>query len=169
MQDHWSITKSKIVSLEMVMALVKVWKQNDEKIVFTNGCFDILHLGHVTYLAKAASLGNHLIVALNSDDSVRLLNKAPNRPIHDENARQCVVAGLGFVDAVLLFQDTTPLSAIEAILPDVLVKGADYDAKESDKSSAKYIVGSDIVLKNGGKVETIDLVIGHSTTRILAK
>jgi D-glycero-beta-D-manno-heptose 1-phosphate adenylyltransferase len=169
MQDHWSITKSKIVSLEMVMALVKVWKQNDEKIVFTNGCFDILHLGHVTYLAKAASLGNHLIVALNSDDSVRLLNKAPNRPIHDENARQCVVAGLGFVDAVLLFHDTTPLSMIEAILPDVLVKGADYDAKESDKSSIKYIVGSDIVLKNGGSVETIDLVIGHSTTGILAK
>ena len=169
MQDHWSITKSKIVSLEMVMALVKVWKQNDEKIVFTNGCFDILHLGHVTYLAKAASLGNHLIVALNSDDSVRLLNKAPNRPIHDENARQCVVAGLGFVDAVLLFQDTTPLSAIEAILPDVLVKGADYDAKERDKSSVKYIVGSDIVLKNGGKVETIDLVKGHSTTGILSK
>ena len=169
MQDHWSITKSKIVSLEMVMALVKVWKQNDEKIVFTNGCFDILHLGHVTYLAKAASLGNHLIVALNSDDSVRLLNKAPNRPIHDENARQFVVAGLGFVDAVLLFHDTTPLSTIEAILPDVLVKGADYDAKESDKSSIKYIVGSDIVLKNGGSVETIDLVIGHSTTGILAK
>ena len=169
MQDHWSITKSKIVSLEMVMALVKEWKQNDEKIVFTNGCFDILHLGHVTYLAKAASLGNHLIVALNSDDSVRLLNKAPNRPIHDENARQFVVAGLGFVDAVLLFHDTTPLSTIEAILPDVLVKGADYDAKESDKSSIKYIVGSDIVLKNGGSVETIDLVIGHSTTGILAK
>ena len=169
MQDHWSITKSKIVSLEMVMALVKVWKQNDEKIVFTNGCFDILHLGHVTYLAKAASLGNHLIVALNSDDSVRLLNKAANRPIHDENARQCVVAGLGFVDAVLLFHDTTPLATIEAILPDVLVKGADYDAKESDKSSIKYIVGSDIVLKNGGCVETIDLVIGHSTTGILAK
>ena len=169
MQDHWSITKSKIVSLENVMALVKEWKQNDEKIVFTNGCFDVLHLGHVTYLAKAASLGTRLVVALNTDESVRSLNKAPNRPIHDEEARQCVVAGLGFVDAVLLFHETTPLATIDAILPDVLVKGADYDAKESDKSSAKYIVGSDIVLKNGGKVETIDLVKGHSTTGILSK
>ncbi len=169
MQDHWSITKSKIVSLVNVMELVKEWKQNDEKIVFTNGCFDVLHLGHVTYLAKAASLGTRLVVALNTDESVRSLNKAPNRPIHDEEARQFVVAGLGFVDAVLLFHETTPLATIEAILPDVLVKGADYDAKETDKSSAKYIVGSDIVLKNGGSVETIDLVIGHSTTQILTK
>jgi rfaE bifunctional protein nucleotidyltransferase chain/domain len=169
MQDHWALTRSKLMSLEDVLARTNAWRLAGDKIVFTNGCFDVLHLGHVTYLAKAASLGTRLIVALNTDESVRALNKAPNRPIHNEDARQFVVAGLGFVDAVLLFHDATPLSTIEAILPDVLVKGADYDAKENNKESKKYIVGSDIVLKNGGKIETIDLVIGHSTTLILAK
>ncbi len=169
MHDHWAITKAKLMTLENVLGHINTWKMAGDKIVFTNGCFDVLHLGHVTYLAKAASLGTRLIVALNTDESIRSLNKAPNRPIHDEDARQCVVAGLGFVDAVLLFHETTPLATIEAILPDVLVKGADYDAKERDKSSVKYIVGSDIVLKNGGKVETIDLVKGHSTTGILSK
>lgn len=169
MHDHWAITKAKLMSLEDVLAHINTWKMNGDKIVFTNGCFDVLHLGHVTYLAKAASLGTRLIVALNTDESIRSLNKAPNRPIHDEEARQCVVAGLGFVDAVILFHEATPLATIEAILPDVLVKGADYDAKESNKESKKYIVGSDIVLKNGGKVETIDLVKGHSTTGILSK
>ena len=169
MHDHWAITKAKLMTLENVLGHINTWKMASDKIVFTNGCFDVLHLGHVTYLAKAASLGTRLIVALNTDESIRSLNKAPNRPIHDEEARQCVIAGLGFVDAVLLFHEATPLATIEAILPDVLVKGADYDAKESNKESKKYIVGSDIVLKNGGKVETIDLVKGHSTTGILSK
>ncbi len=169
MHDHWAITKAKLMTLENVLGHINTWKMAGDKIVFTNGCFDVLHLGHVTYLAKAASLGTRLIVALNTDESIRSLNKAPNRPIHDEEARQCVIAGLGFVDAVLLFHEATPLATIEAILPDVLVKGADYDAKESNKESKKYIVGSDIVLKNGGKVETIDLVKGHSTTGILSK
>lgn len=169
MHDHWAITKAKLMTLENVLGHINTWKMAGDKIVFTNGCFDVLHLGHVTYLAKAASLGTRLIVALNTDESIRSLNKAPNRPIHDEEARQCVIAGLGFVDAVLLFHEATPLATIEAILPDVLVKGADYDAKESNKESKKYIVGSDVVLKNGGKVETIDLVKGHSTTGVLSK
>ena len=93
MHDHWAITKAKLMSLGNVIGHINTWKMAGDKIVFTNGCFDVLHLGHVTYLAKAASLGTRLIVALNTDESIRSLNKAPNRPIHDEEARQCVVAG----------------------------------------------------------------------------
>jgi rfaE bifunctional protein nucleotidyltransferase chain/domain len=167
--DHWAATNSKIIGLQEAVELSVAWKKTGQKIVFTNGCFDILHLGHVTYLAKAASLGDRLIVALNTDESVRKLNKAPNRPIHDEKARQIVIAALSYVDGVLLFNEHTPLSTIQALLPDVLVKGADYNAEETNKAALNYIVGSDIVRKNGGEIKTIELVSGHSTTTILSK
>jgi len=145
------------------------WRLKGDRVVFTNGCFDILHKGHVTYLAKAASLGERLVVALNTDDSVRRLGKDVNRPINPEEARAMVLASLGFVDAVVLFNEDTPLETIVALEPDVLVKGADYDPDETDTTSKKYIVGSKEVRETGGMVKAIDIVAGFSTTAILAK
>jgi hypothetical protein len=123
----------------------------------------------VRYLAAAADLGKRLIVAINTDDSVRRLGKAANRPINPNDARATLIAALGFVDLVVFFNEDTPLEVITALNPDVLVKGADYDKNELDPSQKSYIVGSDIVRKNGGLVETIDLVEGYSTTDILKK
>jgi rfaE bifunctional protein nucleotidyltransferase chain/domain len=123
----------------------------------------------VRYLAAAADLGKRLIVAINTDDSVRRLGKAANRPINPNDARATLIAALGFVDLVVFFNEDTPLEIITALNPDVLVKGADYDKNELDPSQKSYIVGSDIVRKNGGMVETIDLVEGYSTTEILKK
>ena len=159
----------KIVSVEEAKRRISMWHMKNDLVCFTNGCFDILHLGHITYLAKAASLGKRLIVAINSDDSVRLLNKAPNRPINNEHARMMVLAALGCVDLVVVFDEQTPLEIIKELLPDVIIKGADYDAEETDKNHPKYIIGSDIIKANGGKVETISFVEGYSTTSILAK
>lgn len=161
--------KSKIVSAEEATHLVAMYHLKNEKVVFTNGCFDILHLGHITYLAEAASLGNRLIVGINSDRSVKTLNKAPNRPINNEMARMNVIAALGFVDLVVIFDEETPFELIRTLEPDVLVKGGDYDANELNSSSKKYIVGSDIVRKKGGSVVTINLVEGYSTTAIIEK
>jgi D-glycero-beta-D-manno-heptose 1-phosphate adenylyltransferase len=128
--------------------------------VFTNGCFDILHLGHIDYLSKAADLGNVLIVGLNSDNSVHKI-KGQNRPISDIHSRSLVLASLSFVSAVIIFEEETPLNLIKFIKPDVLVKGKDY--------TVESIVGADFVMENGGKVVLIDLVEGYSTTRIEKK
>jgi len=161
--------ESKIVSLEDAKRRVNMWHLKNDKVVFTNGCFDILHKGHVTYLAKSAELGDRLIVAINTDASVREQGKGENRPINPEDARATVLAALGFVDMVVFFNENTPLNLIEFLQPDVLVKGADYDPNETDPSSQKYIVGSDIVKKNGGEVIAIQLVDGYSTTSIIEK
>lgn len=161
--------ENKIVSLEDAKRRVNMWHLKNDKVVFTNGCFDILHKGHVTYLAKSAELGDRLIVAINTDASVREQGKGENRPINPEEARATVLAALGFVDLVVFFNENTPLNLIELLQPDVLVKGADYDPNETDKSSKKYIVGSDIVKKNGGEVIAIQLVDGYSTTSIIEK
>lgn len=161
--------ESKIVSLEDAKRRVNMWHLKNDKVVFTNGCFDILHKGHVTYLAKSAELGDRLIVAINTDASVREQGKGENRPINPEDARATVLAALGFVDMVVFFNENTPLNLIEFLQPDVLVKGADYDPNETDSSSKKYIVGSDIVKKNGGEVIAIQLVDGYSTTSIIEK
>jgi rfaE bifunctional protein nucleotidyltransferase chain/domain len=169
MSARLDFIKSKILSLEDAERRVAMYHLKNEKVVFTNGCFDILHLGHVNYLAEAASLGNRLIVGINSDRSVKALNKAPNRPINNELARIQIIAALGFVDLVVIFDDETPLELIRALEPDVLVKGGDYDANELNSSSKKYIVGSDIVRKKGGSVVTINLVEGYSTTAIIEK
>ena len=146
---------------------MELWRLKNDKIVFTNGCFDILHAGHVTYLAQAAALGNKLVVAVNTDSSVKRLGKGDDRPVNSEDARVFVLSALGFVDMVILFDTDTPLEIIEALKPDVLVKGADYDPNETDPTSKKYIVGSDIVNQYGGKVEAISLVDGFSTTGII--
>ncbi len=167
--DRLDYITEKIVSIEEAKRRISMWHMKNDVVCFTNGCFDILHLGHITYLAKAASLGKRLIVAVNSDDSVRLLNKAPNRPINNEQARMMVVAALGCVDLVVVFNEQTPFELINELLPDILIKGADYDAEETDNKHPKYIIGSDVVKANGGKVETISFVEGYSTTAILSK
>jgi len=137
--------RSRIVTLEEAQRKIGIWRMKEETIVFTNGCFDILHKGHVTYLAKAADLGNRLVVGINSDASVRNQGKGEERPINPEDARQTLLASLTFVDLVILFEGDTPEALIQSLVPDILVKGADYDPSERDKNARKYIVGSDIV------------------------
>ncbi|OGX90422.1 hypothetical protein BEN49_22805 [Hymenobacter coccineus] len=128
-------------------------------VVFTNGCFDLLHLGHVDYLEQARHLGGALVVGLNTDASVSRLK--PGRPLQDEQARARILASLAFVDAVVLFGEPTPRALIEAVRPDVLVKGNDY--------AIDGIVGHEFVLNNGGQVLTVPLVPGYSTSRIVEK
>ena len=163
------IIRKKIYSLADLKKTVASWKLKSDVVVFTNGCFDILHNGHVTYLAKAADFGNRLIVAVNSDESVKRQGKGDNRPVNDQDSRAYIIASLHVVDAVVVFNDDTPLELIRELRPDVLIKGADYDADENDPSSRKYIVGSDVVKANGGRVATIPLVDGFSTTGIIEK
>ncbi|WP_020527168.1 D-glycero-beta-D-manno-heptose 1-phosphate adenylyltransferase [Flexithrix dorotheae] len=155
-----SNTKAKIFEIDDLLKVREGWKQTEEKVVFSNGCFDILHLGHVDYLEKAANLGDRLIIGLNTDSSVSKL-KGPERPINDEYARARLLAALEFVDAVILFGEDTPLKLINTLLPDILVKGNDY--------AVENIVGADVVLKNGGELKTISLVEGFSTTKIISK
>ena len=150
------------------MEKVKDWKLNN-KIVFTNGCFDLLHRGHIEYLAQTADCGDKLIVAVNSDESVNKLNKGVNRPLQDEYSRALIIASLAFVDLVIIFNEQTPIHLIRDILPSVLVKGGDYDESVSDALDKKYIIGSDFIKKNGGSVEVIPFVKGFSTTKIEEK
>lgn len=167
--ERFNYVVNKIVTQEEIIQHRALFAMKNQRVAFTNGCFDILHPGHVTYLAKAASLGNKLIVGLNSDESVRSLDKAPNRPVNSQDARALVLAALGFVDLVCVFTESTPEKLIELVHPDILVKGADYDADEANPSSKKYIVGSEFVKSYGGDVKTIDLVQGFSTTGIIEK
>ena len=157
---HLEIIKSKIHTPETIASWLSVWRFKERKIVFTNGCFDILHQGHVDYLAKAADLGHILVIGVNSDASTHAL-KGPTRPINDEYSRTMILAALHFTDAVILFDEATPYNLINYIQPDVLVKGADYKIEQ--------IAGSDIVLAKGGKVITIELLQGFSTSAIEAK
>jgi D-glycero-beta-D-manno-heptose 1-phosphate adenylyltransferase len=148
-------------------ATVELWKSKGEKVVFTNGCFDILHLGHVTYLEAAAKLGDRLVVAVNDDASVRSLEKGNERPINPEYARAALISSLRCVDLAVIFTQATPLELIETLHPDILVKGGDYDPEETELKSSKYIVGSAETKKRGGLVLTIPLVAGFSTTNIV--
>lgn len=133
-------------------------KRQGRKIVFTNGCFDVLHFGHVRYLLQAKGLGDILVIGLNSDDSVRRL-KGPTRPVNGEKERAFVLAALACVDYVVVFDEDTPKELIETVRPDVLVKGGDY--------TLDNIVGADFVTQNGGTVTTIPFVEGFSSTRII--
>lgn len=164
-----SALQAKIDSRASLAKKIEVWRMQGRKIVFTNGCFDILHRGHVDYLTRAADLGNVLIVGVNSDSSVRQLGKNAARPIQDEQSRLYIVAALAVVESVTLFDEPTPLELINFIRPDVLVKGADYDAEEQNTASPKYIVGSAEVKARGGTVKTIPLLEGFSTTAIERK
>jgi len=161
MLQQTEIISSKIKSLDQVLKLMKVWRLKNQKVVFTNGVFDILHPGHISYLAKTKDLGNKLILGLNSDASVKLLKKGPNRPIQNQNDRAFLLAALSMIDAVVIFNEETPYELIKAIVPDVLAKGGDYKVEQ--------IAGHDIVLNNGGAVEIIDFLDGHSTTSIEQK
>ena len=151
---------SKISKLSSLKTQVKEWKSEGKKVVFTNGVFDLVHIGHLTYLSKAAELGDKLIIGLNSDSSVKRL-KGESRPINDQNSRAALLASFFFVDAVVLFEEDTPLNLISTLLPDVLIKGADY--------SIENIVGAKEVIANGGEVKTITFVDGYSSTSIIQK
>ena len=155
---HLEKIYDKISSRDSLAEKLDLWRKEGKTIVFSNGCFDILHRGHVEYLSKAADLGDILVIGLNTDASVKRL-KGPTRPVNDEKARAVVLAALEFVDAVIFFEEDTPYDLIKFVQPDVLVKGKDYKAED--------IVGYDIVVGNGGRVETIELVDGFSTTSIL--
>jgi rfaE bifunctional protein nucleotidyltransferase chain/domain len=146
--------------MDLVQAknVVKTWKDNEQCVVFTNGCFDILHLGHIDYLEKAKLKGDKLIIGLNSDHSVRKL-KGNQRPINSIMARSRMLAAIEFVDLVIEFNEDTPLILIESLVPDVLVKGGDYN-KEN-------IVGAESVLISGGSVEVIEFTDGYSTTKLI--
>lgn len=160
---------AKITDPKQALMKIGSWKMKGSKVVFTNGCFDILHQGHVVYLAKAAEMGDKLVVAVNSDNSVRRQQKGPERPINGETSRSIVLAALAFVDLVVVFDADTPLDLIEMLQPDVLVKGADYDPQETDPQSKKYIVGSDFMRQHNGSVQVVDLEEGFSTTSIVKK
>ncbi|HCQ30137.1 MAG TPA: D-glycero-beta-D-manno-heptose 1-phosphate adenylyltransferase [Flavobacteriales bacterium] len=167
--NYVDILQAKIVDVETAKRRLAGWRLKSDKLVFTNGCFDILHPGHLTYLAQARSMGNRLIVGVNSDDSVKRLNKGENRPVLSQDARAFDVASLHVVDMVVIFDEDTPLQLISALKPDVLVKGGDYDASVTDKDDKRYIVGSDIVKANGGEVMVLPFVEGYSTTSIIEK
>lgn len=157
------------MDLESLVSQVNQWKAAGEKVVFTNGVFDLIHLGHITYLNDASKLGSKLIIGLNADASVRTLGKGAARPIKDEISRASILAAMQFVDAVVMFNDSTPLNLIQAIIPSVLVKGGDYDPMEKDPESKKYIVGREEVLAHNGMVEVIPFIPGFSTTRLEQK
>lgn len=152
--------RDKILSADSALKLVTTIKKSGKKVVFTNGCFDILHIGHVRYLEQARSLGDFLIVAMNSDESVKSI-KGPERPVNNEKDRAEVLAALNFVNAVVLFSEETPYQLIDQLRPDILVKGSDWEEKD--------IVGGDLVKSYGGSVERIELVEGASTTSLIEK
>ncbi len=154
--DH---IQDKIFKQEMLVRQLLIWRFYGKKIVFTNGCFDLLHKGHVHYLAQARDLGDVLVIGLNSDDSVRMLGKGASRPLQDESARALILASLRVVDAVVPFSTATPADLIEMVQPDVLVKGGDY-------KDLTQIVGYDTVMRKGGVVTTIPFIDGYSTSAI---
>jgi rfaE bifunctional protein nucleotidyltransferase chain/domain len=153
-------TAEKIVSVAACRHTVDRWKKSGDRVVFTNGCFDIIHLGHVDYLERARYLGSRLIVGLNTDRSVGQF-KGPGRPVQNEVSRARVIASFQFVDLVVLFDEETPFQLISAIVPDILVKGSDY--------LAENIVGADVVKKAGGQVVTLDFVEGYSTSSVIER
>lgn len=150
--------QAKIVTRETISFFMNQAHFFGKKVVFTNGVFDLMHLGHVDYLSKAKDCGEILVVGLNSDASVKMLNKGDSRPLQDQISRSTVLASLHFVDYVVIFDEETPYELIKALQPDVLVKGADYKVEQ--------IAGHDIVLAKGGEVKLIELVQGYSTTSI---
>lgn len=153
--------QAKIMRADALEKQVATWHAAGEKVVFTNGVFDLLHQGHIHYLAEAADLGQRLIIGLNADASVRTLGKGPSRPIKDQDTRALILASLQFVDAVCLFETSTPYDLIAQLKPDVLVKGGDYKVEE--------IAGHDVVQARGGEVIILQFLPGHSTTALEAK
>jgi rfaE bifunctional protein nucleotidyltransferase chain/domain len=158
--SHLKKLNYKIYSLKELENKVNTWKQVGEEVVFTNGCFDIIHRGHIEVLAQTADLGDRLIIGLNSDSSIQKL-KGKNRPIIDEQSRAILLASLSFIDAVVLFSEETPINLINTLKPDVLAKGGDY--------KISTIVGHKVVQENGGQVILVPFVDGFSSTTIIDK
>ena len=152
--------KNRQVDLDLLIKRVNQWRLKGETVVFTNGCFDLLHLGHLDYLARAADLGDRLVVAINSDASVQKI-KGPERPVKDETSRAMVLSSLLYVDAIIIFADETPIKLIEAINPDYLVKGGDWEVEN--------IVGGKHVIDAGGQVISLPFLEGHSTSSLIDK
>ena len=150
----------KIVDMSTLQSRLHHWRAVGGRVVFTNGCFDILHRGHIDLLAHCREMGDYVVLGLNSDASVKKL-KGPERPINDQLSRAVVMAALSFVDVVIIFEEETPLEIITEIKPDMLVKGGDYKASE--------VVGAEIVRANGGEVRIVPLVVGYSTTNTINK
>lgn len=150
----------KIVSLAELTPRVNQWKSEGKKIVFTNGCFDLLHAGHVAYLTEAAALGDILIIGLNSDASVQRI-KGPERPVNNDTTRSSLLGAMFFIDAVVFFSEDTPLELIKTVMPDVLVKGGDYKIEN--------IAGAKEVIANGGQVKVLSFLPGYSSTSIIHK
>ncbi|MBA2407694.1 MAG: D-glycero-beta-D-manno-heptose 1-phosphate adenylyltransferase [Chitinophagales bacterium] len=151
--------KEKIVEWPLLKKMLAVWRFKNQKIVFTNGCFDLIHQGHIHLLTTAGSFGDVLIVGLNTDASIAKMK--PGRPIQDQRSRSLIMASFAFVDGVILFDEETPYELIEKIQPDVLVKGGDYKPED--------VVGKEYVEKHGGKVELVNYAEGFSTTNMLLK
>lgn len=158
--NAYELMDSKIVGAGEASARVRQWQANGEKVVFTNGCFDLIHRGHIDYLSKASALGDRLVIGLNSDASVYRLKGSP-RPLQDEVSRSLILSALFFTDLVVLFEEDTPEKLIGQLIPDILVKGSDYKAEE--------IVGYDTVMRHGGRVVTLEFLEGYSTTLIERK
>ena len=159
--EYQKILEEKILSGDKLVHRLELWRFFGKKIVFTNGCFDILHRGHIDYLSKARDLGDVLVVGINTDASVKRLNKSPERPINNEQSRAFLLASSLLIDAVVLFDEDTPYELIKLVQPDVLVKGADYKVED--------IVGADIVKAHGGEIVTVELTQGFSTTALIQK
>ena len=151
---------SKIISWESLKKEIEAIKLNRKKIVFTNGCFDLIHRGHIKYLAEASDFGDIFIIGLNTDNSVNKI-KGNSRPIKDELTRALLLASFMFVDFVVLFDQDTPYELIKLIKPDILIKGSDYNVNE--------IVGGDIIIENGGQIKTIEFLKGYSSTNLINK
>ena len=158
--SHLKSLNCKIYNLDNLTPLVETWRIDGNKVVFTNGCFDVIHRGHIELLARTADLGDKLIIGLNSDKSIQKI-KGKDRPIIDEQSRAILLAALSFVDAIVLFSEDTPLKLISSLLPDVLAKGGDYKIKN--------IVGNEIVQRNGGKIKLVSFLDGFSSTTIIDK
>ena len=156
--SQWNKLQSKVYNTKTLELQISEWRKKKHKLVFTNGCFDLLHLGHVDYLAKARDLGDKLIIGLNTDSSVSRI-KGPLRPVKDQESRATILAAMQFVDAVIFFDQETPIDLITWVQPDVLVKGGDY--------TLEGIVGHEIVLEKGGEVKTIPFVEGYSSSKLI--
>jgi D-glycero-beta-D-manno-heptose 1-phosphate adenylyltransferase len=168
-QSNLAIITAKILTLDTLEKTMALSHFKNAKIVFTNGCFDLIHRGHIHYLSLAADKGTQLVVGINSDASVKRLGKSNTRPLQDQQTRALIMAAFHFVAYVIIFDEDTPANLISLIKPDVLVKGGDYDVNEKDTKNKKYIVGADVVKLYGGTVETIEYLQDFSTTAIEQK
>ena len=149
-----------ILKLNDLEKYITIWKKNGDKIIFTNGCFDLLHKGHLDLLRSARKFGDHLIVGLNSDKSIKRI-KGENRPYQNQNIRVESLVQTALASAIIIFEQDTPIDLIKKIKPHILVKGSDYETSN--------IVGADFVIRHGGKVKTIELTPGYSTTKLIKK